>query len=44
MGAFPPMPPPGPEFPAWAVTTLADIAAGRMVPDLLEIAGDGDPT
>ena len=37
------MPPPGPEFPAWVVTTLADIAAGRMVPDLLEIAADWRP-
>ena len=35
---FPPMPPPGPEFPAWAVLTLADITTGRMVPDLLAIA------
>jgi UDP:flavonoid glycosyltransferase YjiC (YdhE family) len=26
---FPPMPPPGPEFPAWAVLTLADITTGR---------------
>jgi hypothetical protein len=26
-GAFPPMPPPGPDFPQWVVTTLADIAA-----------------
>jgi UDP:flavonoid glycosyltransferase YjiC (YdhE family) len=41
--AFPPMPPPGPEFPAWAVTTLADIAPGRMVPDLLSIAGEWRP-
>ena len=37
------MPPPGREFPAWVVTTLADIAAGRMVPDLLEIAGEWRP-
>jgi UDP:flavonoid glycosyltransferase YjiC (YdhE family) len=37
-GAFPPMPPPGPEFPAWAVTTLADITTRRMVPDLLALA------
>ena len=42
-GVFPPMPPPGREFPAWVVTTLADIAAGRMVPDLLEIAGEWRP-
>ncbi len=36
--AFPPRPPPGPDFPGWVVTTLADVCAGRMVPDLLEIA------
>jgi hypothetical protein len=30
--AFPPMPPPGPEFPAWVVLTLADITTERMVP------------
>ena len=36
--AFPPMPPPGPEFPAWAVLTLADITTRRMVPDLLASA------
>jgi UDP:flavonoid glycosyltransferase YjiC (YdhE family) len=38
--AFPPMPPPGPEFAAWAVTTLADIAAGRMASDVLGVARD----
>jgi UDP:flavonoid glycosyltransferase YjiC (YdhE family) len=42
-GVFPPMPPPGPEFPDWVVLTLADMTAGRMVPDLLEIAGDWCP-
>jgi UDP:flavonoid glycosyltransferase YjiC (YdhE family) len=36
--ALPPMPPPGPEFARFAVTTLADITTKRMVPDLLEIA------
>jgi UDP:flavonoid glycosyltransferase YjiC (YdhE family) len=41
--AFPPMPPPGPEFPAWAVLTLADITTRRMVPDLLRIAGEWSP-
>jgi UDP:flavonoid glycosyltransferase YjiC (YdhE family) len=42
-GAFPPMPPPGPEFARFAVTTLADITTGRMVPDVLEIAGRWSP-
>jgi hypothetical protein len=41
--AFPPMPPPGPEFPAWVVLTLADITTRRMVPDLLAIAGQWSP-
>jgi UDP:flavonoid glycosyltransferase YjiC (YdhE family) len=41
--AFPPMPPPGPEFPAWVVLTLADITTRRMVPDLLAIAGEWSP-
>jgi hypothetical protein len=41
--AFPPMPPPGPEFARFAVTTLADITTGRMVPDVLEIAGRWSP-
>ena len=41
--AFPPMPPPGPEFPAWVVLTLADITTRRMVPDLLAIAGEWRP-
>jgi UDP:flavonoid glycosyltransferase YjiC (YdhE family) len=39
-GAFPPMPPPGPEFPAWVVLTLADITTRQMVPDLLAIADE----
>jgi Erythromycin biosynthesis protein CIII-like, N-terminal domain len=43
LGAFPPMPPPGSEFPGWVVPTLADIAAGRMVPDLLAIAREWEP-
>jgi N-glycosyltransferase len=42
-GAFPPMPPPGPEFARFAVTTLADITTRRMVPDLLEIARRWSP-
>jgi UDP:flavonoid glycosyltransferase YjiC (YdhE family) len=42
-GAFPPMPPPGPEFPGWVVTTLADITPRRMVPDLLAIAAEWKP-
>lgn len=37
---FPPMPPPGREFPAWVVLTLADITTQRMVPDVLTIARD----
>jgi UDP:flavonoid glycosyltransferase YjiC (YdhE family) len=41
--AFPPMPPPGPEFPAWVVLTLADITTRRMVPDLLAIAARWKP-
>lgn len=36
--AFPPMPSPGPELPAWVVLTLADTTMRRMVPDLLAIA------
>jgi MGT family glycosyltransferase len=42
-GAFPPMPPPGPEFAAFVVTVFADITASRMVPDLLEIAAGWQP-
>src|SRR5439155_120435 len=38
--AFPPMPPPGPEFAAFVVTVFADITARLMVPDLLAIAAD----
>jgi UDP:flavonoid glycosyltransferase YjiC (YdhE family) len=41
--AFPPMPPPGPEFAQFAVTTLADITTRRMVPDLLAIARTWSP-
>jgi MGT family glycosyltransferase len=41
--AFPPMPAPGPEFPAWVVLTLADITTQRMVPDLLAVARDWKP-
>jgi MGT family glycosyltransferase len=36
--AFPPMPPPGPEFPAFVVTVFADVMTQHMVPDLLAIA------
>src|SRR6266496_790257 len=42
-GAFPPMPPPGPEFAAFVVTVFADITARHMVPDLLAIAEDWRP-
>ena len=41
--AFPPMPPPGPDFPQWVVLTLADITTQRMVPDLLAIAREWQP-
>jgi UDP:flavonoid glycosyltransferase YjiC (YdhE family) len=42
-GAFPPMPPPGPEFAAFVVTVFADITARRMAPDILKIAADWQP-
>jgi hypothetical protein len=42
-GAFPPMPPPGPQFGAFVVTVFADITARHMVPDLLAIADDWMP-
>jgi UDP:flavonoid glycosyltransferase YjiC (YdhE family) len=42
-GAFPPMPPPGPEFARFAVTTLADITTRQMIPDLLAIARQSRP-
>ncbi len=41
--AFPPMPPPGPEFAAFVVTVFADITARQMAPDLLGIAADWSP-
>jgi UDP:flavonoid glycosyltransferase YjiC (YdhE family) len=41
--AFPPLPPPGPEFANFAVTTLADITTREMVPDLIRIARDWRP-
>jgi UDP:flavonoid glycosyltransferase YjiC (YdhE family) len=41
--AFPPMPPPGPGFARFAVTTLADITTRRMVPDLLAVAREWRP-
>ena len=41
--AFPPMPPPGPEFGKFVVTVFADITTDRMVPDLLAIADDWCP-
>jgi len=37
-GAFPPMPPPGPEFARFVVTMFADVTTARMVPDLLDLA------
>ena len=42
-GAFPPMPPPGPEFAAFVVTVFADITTRHMVPDLLRIAREWQP-
>jgi UDP:flavonoid glycosyltransferase YjiC (YdhE family) len=42
-GAFPPMPPPGPEFAAFVVTVFAEITARHMVPDLLAVAADWGP-
>src|SRR5947208_15637775 len=36
-GAFPPMPPPGPEFAKFVVTMFADVTARHMVRDLLAI-------
>jgi UDP:flavonoid glycosyltransferase YjiC (YdhE family) len=41
--AFPPMPPPGPEFAAFVVTMFADVTTRRMVPDLLSIASEWRP-
>jgi UDP:flavonoid glycosyltransferase YjiC (YdhE family) len=41
--AFPPMPPPGPEFAAFVATIFADITTAHMVPDLLTIAQDWAP-
>lgn len=41
--AFPPMPPPGPEFPAFVVTVFADVTTRHMVPDLLRIAREWQP-
>src|SRR2546430_17469798 len=38
--AFPPMPPPGPEFAAFVVTMFADVTTRAMVRDLLAIARD----
>src|SRR5690348_13134592 len=42
-GAFPPMPPPGPEFAAFVVTIFADVTTRQMIPDLLRIARDWQP-
>jgi UDP:flavonoid glycosyltransferase YjiC (YdhE family) len=42
-GAFPPLPPPGPEFAGFVVTVFADVTTGRMVPDLIAIARDWAP-
>src|SRR5205807_7373544 len=42
-GAFPPMPPPGPEFGAFVVAMFADITTRAMVPDLLAIAREWRP-
>jgi UDP:flavonoid glycosyltransferase YjiC (YdhE family) len=42
-GAFPPMPPPGPEFGAFVVTMFADVTTSAMVPDLLAITREWRP-
>jgi len=41
--AFPPMPPPGPEFATFVVTVFAEVTTERMVPDLLAVAKDWRP-
>jgi UDP:flavonoid glycosyltransferase YjiC (YdhE family) len=41
--AFPPMPPPGPEFGKFVVTVFADITAQRMAPDVITIAAEWRP-
>lgn len=41
--AFPPMPPPGPDFANFVVTIFADITTSHMVPDLLNIADQFKP-
>src|ERR1051325_5368564 len=41
--AFPPMPPPGPEFGKFVVTVFADVTTRRMVPDLLRIGEEWGP-
>jgi UDP:flavonoid glycosyltransferase YjiC (YdhE family) len=41
--AFPPMPPPGPDFAAFVVTMFADVTARHMVPDLLAVAREWRP-
>jgi hypothetical protein len=41
--AFPPMPPPGPEFARFVVAMFADITTRQMVPDLLAISRDWKP-
>ena len=42
-GAFPPLPPPGPEFARFVVTVFADVTTARMVPDLIAIAREWAP-
>ncbi|MDP9326069.1 MAG: glycosyltransferase [Candidatus Dormibacteraeota bacterium] len=41
--AFPPMPPPGPEFGQFVITVFADITTDRMVPDVLAFAKEWGP-
>jgi UDP:flavonoid glycosyltransferase YjiC (YdhE family) len=41
--AFPPMPPPGPEFGEFVVSVFADVTTRHMVPDLLKVAADWQP-
>jgi UDP-N-acetylglucosamine:LPS N-acetylglucosamine transferase len=42
-GAFPPMPPPGPEFGAFVVTMFAEVTTSAMVKDLRAIAREWRP-
>ena len=41
--AFPPMPPPGPEFGKFVVTVFADVTARLMAPDVIAVAREWRP-